>query len=83
MSSLCINTDIGTSSITSIKQSVRCECCNKKLGLVHFSCKCGGVYCAIHRADSVHNCTYDYKVEHKKTLSTSMVKLESVKVEIL
>jgi len=61
----------------------RCGSCKKKLGLVQFNCKCGGIYCAQHRADTLHNCSFDYQSENRKNLSTSMLKIEAKKMDIL
>ena len=63
----------------------RCELdgCKKKLGLLPIQCKCKGYYCAAHRGDSVHACSYDYHAEHKAQLSTSMVKVGGKKLETL
>jgi predicted nucleic acid binding AN1-type Zn finger protein len=73
-----LNISTNTQSITN-----RCGSCNKKLGLLPFSCKCGGIYCALHRADATHNCKYDYQAENKKCLSTNMVKLAEKKIQVL
>lgn len=43
------------------KRKDRCNVCNARLGLCAIQCRCGGYYCAIHRYDREHNCTYDYK----------------------
>ncbi len=61
----------------------RCVCCNKKLDLTAFPCRCGGLYCPTHRADVAHNCSYDYKAEGLKLLSTSMEKIVAKKLEVL
>ena len=83
MSNISIEIPLLQKNISTIKTSVRCGCCRKKLGLVSFPCKCGGSYCAEHRADMIHNCSYDYKSEQKQALSTLMVKIESKKTEII
>lgn len=31
--------------------------------IVGFQCRCGGLYCAVHRYSDKHNCTFDYR-EH-------------------
>jgi len=31
--------------------------------LIGFQCRCGGLYCAVHRYSDKHNCTFDYR-EH-------------------
>lgn len=63
----------------------RCELdgCKKKLGLLPIQCKCKGYYCATHRGDSAHACSYDYHAEYKAQLSTSMVKVGGKKLETL
>ena len=39
----------------------RCTVCNKKVGLIPFTCKCNDnfKFCSKHRLD--HDCTFDYK----------------------
>ena len=53
------------------------EGCKKKLGLTDFACRCGLIHCSQHRASEAHNCSYDYKAQHKeellKTMSTAIV----------
>ncbi|XP_017017997.1 AN1-type zinc finger protein 6 [Drosophila kikkawai] len=40
----------------------RCAKCKKKLGLTGgFPCRCGGVYCAVHRYSDRHECSFDYR----------------------
>ncbi|XP_030620812.1 AN1-type zinc finger protein 6 isoform X2 [Chanos chanos] len=41
----------------------RCFTCRKKVGLTGFDCRCGNVFCGIHRYSDVHNCTFDYKAD--------------------
>ncbi|KAM7406661.1 hypothetical protein PAMP_001027 [Pampus punctatissimus] len=41
----------------------RCFTCRKKVGLTGFDCRCGNVFCSIHRYSDVHNCTFDYKAD--------------------
>ena len=40
----------------------RCATCKKKLGLTGFTCRCGGLFCSIHRYSDKHQCDFDYKV---------------------
>jgi predicted nucleic acid binding AN1-type Zn finger protein len=61
----------------------RCGCCNKKLGLITFPCKCGGDFCPLHRLSSDHNCSFDYREDSKKYLSSNLVKVTAKKVEVL
>ncbi|XP_019086028.1 PREDICTED: zinc finger A20 and AN1 domain-containing stress-associated protein 9-like [Camelina sativa] len=39
----------------------RCLCCNKKVGIVGFKCKCGSTFCGEHRYPETHDCTFDFK----------------------
>ncbi|XP_066506412.1 AN1-type zinc finger protein 5b [Hoplias malabaricus] len=41
----------------------RCFMCRKKVGLTGFDCRCGNLFCGIHRYSDKHNCPYDYKAE--------------------
>ncbi|XP_011602767.2 AN1-type zinc finger protein 5-like isoform X1 [Takifugu rubripes] len=41
----------------------RCFMCRKKVGLTGFGCRCGNLFCGIHRYSDKHNCPYDYKTE--------------------
>lgn len=43
------------------KKKNRCQMCRKKVGLTGFECRCGGLYCSLHRYSNEHNCTFDYK----------------------
>ncbi|KAK5851707.1 hypothetical protein PBY51_023240 [Eleginops maclovinus] len=41
----------------------RCFMCRKKVGLTGFDCRCGNLFCGIHRYSDKHNCPYDYRAE--------------------
>ncbi|XP_021461153.2 AN1-type zinc finger protein 5 [Oncorhynchus mykiss] len=41
----------------------RCFMCRKRLGLTGFDCRCGNLFCGVHRYSDKHNCPYDYKAE--------------------
>lgn len=28
-----------------------------------FDCRCGNVFCGVHRYSDIHNCTFDYKAD--------------------
>lgn len=43
------------------KKKNRCLSCKKKLGLTGFTCRCGGLFCSIHRYSDKHQCGFDYK----------------------
>ena len=62
------------------KKKNRCLVCNKKVGLLGFSCKCEGLYCAVHRHAEQHNCSYDFKKRGLNILEKKMIKVESDKI---
>ncbi|XP_037113649.1 AN1-type zinc finger protein 5a [Syngnathus acus] len=41
----------------------RCFMCRKRVGLTGFDCRCGNLFCGIHRYSDKHNCPYDYRAE--------------------
>ncbi|MED6275128.1 hypothetical protein CHARACLAT_023317 [Characodon lateralis] len=41
----------------------RCFMCRKKIGLTGFGCRCGNLFCGIHRYSDKHDCPYDYKAD--------------------
>ncbi|KAF2898249.1 hypothetical protein ILUMI_07927 [Ignelater luminosus] len=54
------------------KKKNRCAVCRKKVGLTvlitrtslgvpGFECRCGGLFCGVHRYSDKHNCTFDYR----------------------
>lgn len=55
-----------------------CSECQKKCLITH-ECKCGKIFCINHRHID-HNCSYDYQVEGKKFLVSSMPKIDSIRM---
>ncbi|XP_074647166.1 AN1-type zinc finger protein 5-like [Tubulanus polymorphus] len=45
----------------------RCFTCKKKVGLTGFQCRCGGLYCSLHRYSDKHDCQFNYR-EHGQEL---------------
>ncbi|PIN19991.1 putative Zn-finger protein [Handroanthus impetiginosus] len=39
----------------------RCTTCRKRVGLTGFSCRCGNLFCSVHRYSDKHDCPYDYR----------------------
>ncbi len=58
----------------------KCWCCEKKIGLLGFSCKCGYKFCGLHRVPESHHCVVDYKRTDRKKLEAANPKLESQKL---
>ncbi|XP_024987721.1 zinc finger A20 and AN1 domain-containing stress-associated protein 8-like isoform X1 [Cynara cardunculus var. scolymus] len=38
----------------------RCMTCRKRVGLTGFSCRCGNLFCCVHRYSDKHDCPFDY-----------------------
>ncbi|EEF35677.1 zinc finger protein, putative [Ricinus communis] len=55
----CSSSSSSSSSSPTVKN--RCRSCNKKVGLTGFACRCGKVFCGMHRYSDEHRCTFDYK----------------------
>ncbi len=54
-------------------KTVRCDECKKKVGLMAMKCRCEKTLCTSHITAELHSCTFDYRTEGVKTLSTVMV----------
>ncbi|XP_053502151.1 AN1-type zinc finger protein 5b [Ictalurus furcatus] len=65
-SSSSVNAAVGAETKTpdaSKPKKNRCFMCRKKVGLTGFDCRCGNLFCGLHRYSDKHNCPYDYKAE--------------------
>tara|TARA_B100001094_G_C17697774_1_gene561208 strand:+ start:127 stop:384 length:258 start_codon:yes stop_codon:yes gene_type:complete len=67
------------------KDTSRCQYsdCRKKIKITDYTCKCGNVYCKIHKLPEDHECNYDYreiglknkKIEEMKCVSNKVQKI--------
>lgn len=55
-------------SVEKKKKKNRCGACRKKVGLTGFECRCGGLFCGMHRMADGHSCTFDFKAAGKELL---------------
>ncbi|KAL1813834.1 hypothetical protein ACET3Z_023899 [Daucus carota] len=51
------------------KKACRCSCCDKKIGLLGFACRCGGKFCNMHRYPETHMCFFDYQALGRASLA--------------
>lgn len=59
---------------------VRCTVCSSKVKTIDAiisTCRCGNIYCMLHRID--HGCSFDYKKDYE--LNNKLVKVEGKKVD--
>jgi hypothetical protein len=78
-----INSDTNNKSKANNKSNKhnRCNKCNKKVGLLGFDCRCGGIYCGKHRHSNEHNCTFDFKSMELQRLKKSNPKIIADKIK--
>lgn len=58
----------------------RCTTCNKRVGLTGFNCRCGDLFCAVHRYSDKHDCPYDYRTAGRDAIAKAnpVVKAEKL-----
>ena len=59
-------------SNTTKKKSKKCAMCSKKVGLLGFTCRCGGVYCGVHRYEADHDCSFNFADNGMKILEKKL-----------
>lgn len=47
----------------------RCAACLKRVGLMGFSCRCGSLFCAVHRYSDKHECPFDYRTTARDAIA--------------
>ncbi|OWM70486.1 zinc finger A20 and AN1 domain-containing stress-associated protein 7-like [Punica granatum] len=47
----------------------KCRTCGKRLGILGFRCRCGDLFCGMHRYPEEHLCKVDFKTSGRKTLA--------------
>ena len=76
----CPDSDKTGSGTTKKRKINRCHVCSKKVGLLGFDCRCGGLFCGLHRGDQDHACTFDYKPLQRAELAKNNPKIVADKV---
>ncbi|XAR54344.1 hypothetical protein NMG60_11029426 [Bertholletia excelsa] len=58
----------------------RCMACKKRVGLTGFNCRCGNIFCAVHRYSDKHDCPFDYHGAAQEAISKAnpVVKAEKL-----
>ncbi|KAL0346265.1 UNVERIFIED_CONTAM: Zinc finger A20 and AN1 domain-containing stress-associated protein 8 [Sesamum radiatum] len=47
----------------------RCTTCRKRVGLTGFNCKCGNLFCSVHRYSDKHECPFDYRTAGRDAIA--------------
>ncbi|XP_037413491.1 zinc finger A20 and AN1 domain-containing stress-associated protein 2-like [Triticum dicoccoides] len=63
------------------KAKGRCASCGRKVGLMGFECRCGGVFCGEHRYSDRHDCCYDYRGAGRDAISQANPVVRADKVD--
>lgn len=56
---------------------MRCQICNKKLSPLFtamHTCRCGKVVCSVHKSESSHNCTFNWR-KHGANILTDKLRV--------
>jgi predicted nucleic acid binding AN1-type Zn finger protein len=65
------------------KNNNRCNFhdCNKKLKITDMSCKCGKIFCKIHKFPEDHKCEFNYNSEEIKRKTIESLECKSSKIQ--
>jgi len=65
-----------------VKSRCCADSCKTKLGMMDFSCGCGGKYCLKHRLPEEHECTFSHKEKALQILEDRLLneKTENCKI---
>ena len=61
-------------------KKTRCVTCRKKVGLTFFACRCGGVFCSLHRYSDKHQCAFDYNALARAEIAKNNPVIEGAKL---
>ncbi|KAL3498727.1 hypothetical protein ACH5RR_041459 [Cinchona calisaya] len=64
-----------------VKKSNRCLCCNKKVGVMGFACRCGSTFCGVHRYPEKHDCTFDFKGQGRDAIAKANPVVKGDKIQ--
>jgi predicted nucleic acid binding AN1-type Zn finger protein len=59
----------------------RCLCCNKRLALTDYDCRCGQRYCSTHRLPEAHDCVFDFHTANRTVLDTQLIRVVGDKLD--
>ncbi|KAK6240229.1 hypothetical protein QUC31_005698 [Theobroma cacao] len=59
----------------------KCSICRKRVGLTGFTCRCGDLFCAVHRYSDKHDCPYDYHCAARDAIAKANPVLKANKLD--
>ena len=63
-----------------LAKKTRCLTCRKKVGLTFFACRCGGIFCALHRYSDKHQCDFDYNALARQEIARNNPVIQGAKL---
>ncbi|GAB2218364.1 hypothetical protein Droror1_Dr00001585 [Drosera rotundifolia] len=74
--------EMGASEVVKVKQGPnRCGTCKKRVGLTGFHCRCGHLFCAVHRYSDKHDCPFDYQTAARDAISKANPVIKAEKLD--
>lgn len=71
-----------SSTVEKVKDSPnKCSTCRKRVGLTGFNCRCGSLFCAVHRYSDKHNCTFDYQAVGREAIAKANPVVKAAKLD--
>ncbi|XP_074588466.1 zinc finger AN1 domain-containing stress-associated protein 15-like [Curcuma longa] len=58
----------------------RCLICRKRVGLTCFRCRCGDLFCSLHRHSDAHDCSFDYKAAGREQIAKNNPLIRAAKI---
>lgn len=59
----------------------RCTTCKKRVGLTGFNCRCGNLFCAMHRYSDKHECPFDYRTAARDAIAKANPVIKAEKLD--
>ncbi|XWS45704.1 hypothetical protein CRYUN_Cryun14cG0002400 [Craigia yunnanensis] len=59
----------------------KCTTCKKRIGLTGFTCRCGDLFCAVHRYSDKHDCPYNYRCAAQDAIAKANPVLKASKLD--
>ncbi|XP_042061585.1 zinc finger A20 and AN1 domain-containing stress-associated protein 4-like [Salvia splendens] len=59
----------------------RCGVCRKRVGLTGFNCRCGSMFCSMHRYSDKHECSFDYRSSGQEAIAKANPVVKADKID--
>jgi len=61
-------------------KKIKCQVCRKKCEMIHFTCRCGKIFCVKHQLPHNHNCQFNNQEKMQKEIQINNPKIEYSKI---